>query len=71
MGKDGQSWITLPNCKDALELVETGIRRELSLREKLALRYHKRLCLYCSCNRDKFDELYEEMKQVRSKRDGS
>jgi hypothetical protein len=68
MSSSQGSWFTLPNCQDALHLVETGIRRPLKLRERLALRYHQGLCLYCSCNRDKFDELYEQMKQSESRR---
>jgi hypothetical protein len=52
----------LPNCTRALQLVETGCRRELSTREKLALKYHGRLCPFCGCASGKFDSALARMR---------
>ncbi|MBP84080.1 MAG: hypothetical protein CMO61_09575 [Verrucomicrobiales bacterium] len=45
----------LPGCSTALELVETGLKRPLTFREKFVLAYNSPLCLHCSCNRERFD----------------
>ncbi len=68
MSESQGSWFRLPNCQDALRLVESGIQRPLNIRERISLRYHRRLCLYCSCNREKFDDLYRQMKEVEAGR---
>lgn len=55
----------LPQCTRALELAETGIRRDLNPWEAISLRYHGNLCLYCSCKKDKFEQKKREMQQAR------
>lgn len=45
----------LPNCGKAMQLVETGCSRDLTLLEKLRLKYHGRLCPFCGCATGKFD----------------
>ncbi|MEO0452573.1 MAG: hypothetical protein AAFY98_00370 [Verrucomicrobiota bacterium] len=68
MSGEKKSWLTLPNCQDAFELVEKGLARPLRLTERVALKYHSGLCLYCSCNREKFDEMMVELKSVEQGR---
>lgn len=58
----------LPNCHSALQIVETGIARDLSLKERLALRYHSQLCPFCSCKRFKLDTMLEEMREAERAR---
>ena len=58
----------LPKCEPALELAETGIERRLSLVERVSLKYHSNLCLYCSCKRSKLDALKEKMRAAEADR---
>ena len=58
----------LPNCTKAMELVETGIQRELSLRERVSLRYHGRLCPFCGCAGGKFASARQRMQEAKAQR---
>ena len=58
----------LPGCSTALELVETGLERPLTLREKFVLFYNSPLCLHCSCNRDRFDEERLKLRELDRER---
>lgn len=58
----------LPNCTKALALVETGIRRDLSTRERVALKYHGRLCPFCACATGKFEAGMARMREAESGR---
>lgn len=60
----------LPNCSKAMALVETGCERELSLKEKAALKYHGRLCPFCACATGKFEAAKALMKEAQAKRRG-
>ena len=61
----------LPNCTRALELVETGCERNLSLKEKFALKYHGRLCPFCACATGKFESAMARMREAEAARKGS
>lgn len=64
----------LPNCSKALELVETGCERELSPGERVALKYHGRLCPFCACATGKFEAAMARMREaeaVRARAGGS
>jgi hypothetical protein len=58
----------LPNCSKAMELVETGIERDLRLRERVALRYHGRLCPFCGCAAGKFASARQRMREAEAAR---
>ncbi|HKJ91177.1 MAG TPA: hypothetical protein VJ960_08605 [Oceanipulchritudo sp.] len=54
----------LPNCSKAMALVETGCERDLNLREKVALKYHGRLCPFCACATGKFESALNRMEEA-------
>jgi hypothetical protein len=58
-------WINhlLPNCQRALELAARGAERPLQWRERLAWRYNRRLCPFCSCQSVKLDYLEAKMQR--------
>jgi len=58
----------LPNCTRAMEIVETGIERELTTRERIALRYHGRLCPFCGCATGRFESALHRMKEAEAER---
>jgi hypothetical protein len=58
----------LPNCTKAMALVETGCERDLKLGEKVALKYHGRLCPFCACATGKFEAAKALMKQAEDER---
>ncbi len=58
----------LPNCRSAMALAERGAERELHLGEKLALRYHSQLCLFCACNALPFELKLKAMKAAEAAR---
>lgn len=58
----------IPNCGTALRLVELGQERPLTLRERFVLKYNSPLCLHCNCNREKFDEEREKLREIESAR---
>ncbi|KAF0095312.1 MAG: hypothetical protein E1N59_807 [Puniceicoccaceae bacterium 5H] len=58
----------LPNCHTALDLVERGCARDLSLKERMALKYHSQLCPFCSCKRYKLETMFEEMREAERRR---
>jgi len=58
----------LPNCRMALHLSETGQQRPLKLVEKLLLHYHRPLCPFCACNKNKFESLEKKRKQAETRR---
>lgn len=61
----------LPNCTRALALVETGCQRGLSLKEKVALKYHGRLCPFCACATGKFESAKARMREAEASRKGA
>lgn len=60
----------LPNCSKALELVERGIERDLKTSERIALKYHGRLCPFCACATGKFEAAKARMEEAARARDG-
>jgi hypothetical protein len=60
----------LPNCGKALSLAETGTSRDLRLSERIALKYHGRLCLFCACATGKFESAMHRMEEARQARRG-
>jgi hypothetical protein len=58
----------LPNCTKALGLVERGIERELTLRERISLKYHGRLCPFCACATGKFEAAKARMAEAARER---
>lgn len=58
----------LPNCGKAMELVEAGCERELSMAERLRLRYHGRLCPFCGCASGKFQSAMNRMRDAEQQR---
>jgi len=52
----------------ALHLSETGQQRPLKLVEKLLLHYHRPLCPFCACNKNKFESLEKKRKQAETRR---
>jgi hypothetical protein len=58
----------LPNCTRAISLAETGAERPLKSGERLALRYHSRLCPFCGCAQGKFDIAMEQMRTAEAER---
>jgi hypothetical protein len=61
----------LPNCSKALDLVERGCARDLSLKERLALKYHGRLCPFCACATGKFEAAKARMREAEAARRGA
>ena len=61
----------LPNCSKALDLVERGCERDLSLRERVALKYHGRLCPFCACATGKFEAAKARMREAECTRRGN
>ena len=61
----------LPNCSKAMALVETGCQRELKTTEKLALKYHGRLCPFCACATGKFEAAKAVMQEAERQRNES
>jgi hypothetical protein len=51
----------LPQCDSALYLAEIGSTRKLNLIEQVSFKYHSNLCIYCSCKRDKLDQMKTKM----------
>jgi hypothetical protein len=60
----------LPNCGKAMELVERGCERPLTMAERIGLKYHGRLCPFCACATGKFESAMARMKEAESKRQG-
>lgn len=58
----------LPNCSKALALAEAGCERELTLREKVALKYNGRLCPFCACATGKFESVMARMREAAKAR---
>lgn len=58
----------LPNCTKALHLVERGCERDLSRSERLALRYHGRLCPFCGCATGKYESALTRMREAEEAR---
>ena len=58
----------MPTCYRALDLVEKGAQRSLSIKERLALKYNSRLCMHCSCAEDRFKSAMEKMKEAQKAR---
>lgn len=58
----------LPNCAKAIDLVETGIERELTAMEKVRLKYNSRLCPFCACATGKFESAKVRMQEAREQR---
>ena len=63
--------VVLPDCGTALRLAKTGAERPLKLGERLRLRYNSRLCLYCSCKKEKFAEAMDAMREAEQTRKSS
>lgn len=58
----------LPNCGKAMHLVETGRQRDLSIKERVLLKYHGRLCPFCACASGKFQAGMRLMHEAESQR---
>ena len=58
----------LPNCRAALRLSEKGVERPLKWHERAALTYHRPLCPFCACNRNKFESLEQRRLDVEAER---
>jgi hypothetical protein len=58
----------VPSCGPALRMVERGQERPLKLGEKFVLFYNTPLCLHCNCNRRKFREGREKMREFEKSR---
>ena len=58
----------LPNCSKAIDLVETGIERDLTTMEKVKLKYNSRLCPFCACATGKFESAKTRMKEAEEAR---
>jgi len=58
----------LPNCSKAMAIVETGIERDLSVKERIALKYHGRLCPFCACATGKFESALTRMREAQAER---
>lgn len=58
----------LPNCSKALDLVERGCARELTFKERVALKYHGRLCPFCACATGKFEAAKARMAEAETSR---
>lgn len=55
----------LPNCRMALRLSERG-ERPLKWHERVSLGYHRPLCPFCACNRNKFECLEKRRREVET-----
>lgn len=55
----------VPSCGPALRMVELGQQRPLSVKERFVLTYNSTLCLHCNCNRRKFNEEREKMREAQ------
>lgn len=53
------------NCKHATRLMSEELDRPLSLREKIALRFHNMMCRYCTNYRIQMAFLRRAAKRVR------
>jgi len=60
----------VPSCGPALRMVELGQERPLSVKERFVLTYNTPLCLHCNCNRRKFREEREKMREIEAERRG-
>ncbi len=58
----------IPNCEDALRLVELGQERPLKLHERAVLVYNSPLCLHCNCKREKFDKERAKYQAIETER---
>lgn len=58
----------LPNCTRAMEIVETGIERDLNARERILLKYHGRLCPFCGCAAGRYESALHRMEEAQSER---
>mgnify|MGYP006278476109 CR=1 FL=1 len=58
----------LPNCRSAIALAERGAERELNAMERLALKYHSQLCLFCACNALPFEIKLKQMREAERTR---
>ncbi len=58
----------LPGCSTAMDLVEKGMERPLTLKERFTLAYNSPLCLHCNCNRERFDIQREKLRLLDQKR---
>lgn len=58
----------LPNCGKAMELAERGIARDLTLLEKISLKYNGRLCPFCACATGKFQAAMARMGEAQAAR---
>ncbi len=58
----------LPNCTRAMELAETGAERPLKPLERVALRYHSRLCPFCGCAAGSFESAMEKLREAEAAR---
>ena len=58
----------LPNCRSAMRLADLGTDRELTGSERLALRYHRQLCLFCACNALPFELKLKAMHAAEAER---
>lgn len=61
----------LPNCGKAMELVERGCERPLTLTERIGLKYHGRLCPFCACATGKFESGMARMREAEAARSKS
>jgi len=59
----------IPNCSDALRLVELGQSRPLNLRERFVLLYNTPLCLHCNCKREKFEKERAKLREIQATRE--
>lgn len=58
----------LPNCGKAMDLVERGCERPLTLTERIGLKYHGRLCPFCACATGKFESAMARMREAEARR---
>lgn len=60
----------LPNCGRAISLVETACERPLTARERLQLKYDRRLCPFCGCAAGKFASVENRLKDQQGAANG-
>ena len=58
----------VPSCGPALKMVELGQERPLKAGEKFVLLYNTPLCLHCNCNRRKFREERQKLRELEKAR---
>lgn len=58
----------VPSCGPALKMVELGQERPLKMGEKFVLLYNTPLCLHCNCNRRKFREERQKLRELEKAR---